>query len=816
MRRLMLSEFRLALRRLSRAPLFSATALASLALCVAANLTIFAVVDAVLVRSLPFEHPERLVNLYYVYPRLPSAIPGASVTNYYERRGKIPALSSTAEIDENTTVLGESGATSIEKLGRVTPEFFSTLGVSPMMGRAFSDADMTYQTDHVAILSYDYWKSQFAADPGVIGKHLRMDGDEKTIVGVLPPKFRFLSFQAPVYMPLSTEEAERNVNSRHSNGKIEIGRIADGATLAQVQAQIDAQDAVLAPEFPESKIVAEAGTHTVVAPLQADYVASVRPTLVLLQTGALFLLVIGCVNLVNLLLVRASNRSREMAIRRALGAGRRQIIGEVMAETMTLALAGSLLGLWLGDAGVTALAHLGVDKLPLGGEVVFNARLAMAALCGAVVVGALVAIPIAWFSLQGGLSGALKSEGRGGTATSSALRVRRFFIVAQVALAFVLLVGSCLLGLSLRRVMAVSPGFRADHVITGEFNLTWRNYPGLGTFHNFFDRLSEKTAGLPGMTAIGATAGLPMSGKADGDVMTVKGYVAPRGESGIVVHDDIAVAGDYFQAMGIPLLSGRYLEPRDAAGDKLYCVVDETFARHYWPDGNALGHEVCKGSGTLLQGDYFTIVGVVGSVKQTSLAEEQGRGAFYEPFSRKYARKYVLVARTSLAPEAVANSLVRAVRESDPDVPLTNLHSMEANISSSLSTRKTPALMAAFFASAALLLAMFGLYGVMSYAVAQRTREFGIRLALGAQGGDVLRLVFLEGVRLALIGLLSGIALSLVLTRFMASLLYGVRSYDPMAYGGVTLVIALVVAVACLLPAYRATTVDPTVALRSE
>jgi predicted permease len=645
-----------------------------------------------------------------------------------------------------------------------------------------------------------------------------MDGDQKTIVGVLPPGFRFLSFRAPVYMPLSSEEAERGVNSRYSWGKIEIGRIADGATLAEVQAQIDARDALLAPEFPEAKIIADAGTHTVVAPLQADYVASIRPTLLLLQFAALFLLVIGGFNLVNLLLVRASNRSREMAIRRALGAGRGQVIGEVMVETMVVALGGSLLGLWLGDIGIRGLGHLGVDQLPLGSEVAFNGRLAFAAMAGAVVVGALVAVPISWFSLNGGLSSALKAEGRGGTASSAALRIRRVFIVAQVAFAFVLLVGASLLGLSLRSAMAVSPGFHVDHIITGQFNLTWANYPELGTFHKFFDRLSESTSGLPGITAIGATASPPLAGvgNTEGNGMMVKGYVPPSGGFKMLVHDDIAVAGDYFRVMGIPLLSGRYLDASDAVGTKLTCVVDETLARLYWPNGNAVGHQIAKATSNPKDSDYYTIVGVVGAVKQTSLTEAQGRGSLYEPFSRMYARKYTFVARTTLPPEVVANSLVRAVRKADPDVPLTDMASMEVRVSDSLSTRRTPALMAAFFGAAALFLASFGLYGVMAYAVAQRTREFGIRLALGAQGADVLRLVFTEGVRLAAIGLLIGIALSLALTRFMASLLYSVQSNDPVAYAGVTLVIAAVVAVACLLPAHRATTVDPTVALRAD
>jgi predicted permease len=525
----MFSDIRFACRQLIKNPGFTATSLITLALCIGANLVIFAVVDAILVRPLPFPRAGRLVTMYYVYPKLPSASPGASTTNYYERRAKIPALSSLAAIDENTSVIGESGSTSIERLGRVTSEFFSTLGVAPLLGRAFTDAEMTYQTDHVAILSYEYWRSAYGADPKVLGRSIRRDGVMCAIVGVLPPSFRFLSFQAPVYVPLSSEEAERNVGSRHSVGKVLIGRMADGSQLADVQAQIDALDIQIAPQFAEAKLVADAGTHTVVAPLQADHVAPVRPMLVLLQAAALFLLLIGCINLVNLLLVRATNRAKELAIRRTLGAGQRHIVSGVMAETMILAVVGAVLGLWVGAVGIRFLGILGVDQLPLGAEVAFNGRIAVTALLGAAVVGACVSVPIAWFNLRGGLALALKSESRGGTADVAALRLRRGFIVAQIALAFVLLTGAGLLGTSLRRAMAVSPGFRPDHVITGQFNLTWNGYRTLDTFHTFFDRLFERTRALPGVSAVGAATSVPLAGLTGGDVMTVPGYTPASG-----------------------------------------------------------------------------------------------------------------------------------------------------------------------------------------------------------------------------------------------------------------------------------------------
>jgi predicted permease len=475
-----------------------------------------------------------------------------------------------------------------------------------------------------------------------------------------------------------------------------------------------------------------------------------------------------------------------------------------------------VIGLWIGYAGISILGRLGVDQLPLGAEIVFNGRLAVAALIGAVVIGASVAVPVSWFNLSNGLAFALKSEARGGTAGSAALRLRRAFIVAQIALAFVLLTGASLLGISLRRAMAVSPGFTAGHIITGQFNLTWNGYPQRDTLHNFFERLFEKTAELPGIPAVGAISALPVVGPGNGDVVTVPGYTPPRGETGLLVHDQIGVAGDYFAAMGIPLVSGRFLRPVDATQMQMTCVVDESFARHYWPEGGAVGKEVYFGTNPPPDAKYYTIVGVVGAVKQNGITETVGRGTVYVPYSRVYFHQYYLVARTSLAPEGVANLLVSAVRAADSDVPLTNLHSMQYLISDSLSTRRSPALMAGIFASSALLLATIGLYGIMAYAVAQRTREFGVRLALGAQKMDVLRLVLMEGAKLAALGLGAGFVLSLILIRFMSSLLYGVEPNDPLAYAAVAAAITLVVSVACFLPARRATMVDPLVALRAE
>ncbi|HEY5228740.1 MAG TPA: ADOP family duplicated permease, partial [Opitutaceae bacterium] len=708
-----------------------------------------------------------------------------SVTNYYERRGKIPAFSSIAEISEGTSVLGESGSTTIEKNGRVTSEFFSTLGVAPLMGRAFTDAELTYQTDHEAILSYECWTSRYGADPKILGKSIRMDGIERVIVGVLPQNFRYLSFQAPVYTPLSTEERERNVNARHNIGKELIGRLAPGATLAEAQEQVDALDLQIAPLFPDAAIITQAGAHTVVAPLRADYVASVRPTLVLLQAGALFLLVIGGVNLVNLLLIRASSRSRELTIRQALGASSRHIVREVMTETLLLSLAGGVAGLLVGAAGIRLLAAFGAGQLPLGSEIVFNGGLAVVAIAGAVVTGIVIGAPVSWFNVRDRLAGALQAESRGSTAGRATQRLRHVFIVAQIALAFVLLVGAGLLGLSLRRAMAVRPGFSADHVITGQFSLTWKNYHDGPSIDTFFDRLYEKGRSLPGVSAFGAISNVPVNGKGGDTTVVVPGHPPPGGPSAVVVHDAYAVVGDYFKAMGVPLVEGRFLNEADAHVEQLRCVVDQTFARLYWPGEDPIGKLVYTGTTIGPNDKPYTVVGIVGDIKQMGLASTKPNpGAIYFTFNGIFFRNFFLVARTGLPPEALGGTMAKVIRDLDRDMPFTDVQTMDYRISDSLATRRSPALMAGIFGVTALLLAAVGLYGVMAYAVVQRTREFGVRLALGAQRTDVLRLVFLEGVRLAAAGVAAGLAVSLLLSRYMESFLFGVRAYDPVAYAG--------------------------------
>ncbi|HWA26462.1 MAG TPA: ADOP family duplicated permease, partial [Lacunisphaera sp.] len=762
-------------------------------------------------------YPEsgRLVTLYHSYPGANIPRDMASLTTYYERRGNLPALASLSAISQSSSVIGETGATTLENVGRVTPEFFATLGIELFLGRAFTDAEMTYQTDHVAIISHEFWRNHFNSDPEILHRSVRLAGIPRRIVGVLPPGFRFLSFTAPIYSPLSSENSERNLTARHNNTVMQVARLAPGATLADAQAQVDAYDAANASAYPEASMVADAGFRTHVVALHADHVASARPLLLLLQGAALCLLLIGGVNLANLLLIRASGRARDLAIRQALGAGARHIVREVMAETILLTAAGALLGLLVGAFGLQLFVALGANRLPLGTQIVLDGRLAAITLLGGVITGCLLAVPLIWFNLRGRLAVTLQGESRGSTSNRKTQRLRQVFVVAQIALAFVLLTGAGLLGLSLRRVMAVSPGFRTEQVLTGRFTLPWSGYNNLKSFHLFFDRLEEQARALPGVVATGAVSNLPLNGVGNGSVMTIPGH-APRPGESAVAHDQLGVAGDYFVAMGIPLLSGRYLKASDVSFDTRSCVVDAAFAQRYWPAGGAVGQPIFRDATVGPEDKPYTIVGVVGTVKQQGLTERSPVGTVYFPYSHIQLRDYYLVARTSLPPEVLAPTFVRLLRAIDPELPLTDVRSMAGRIDHSLAATRTPALLAALFAATALLLSVIGLYGVMSYSVAQRTGEFGIRMALGAQRADVLGLVLGQGLRLVVLGLAVGLTAALLLTDAMSSLLFDVRANDPLALGGIAALLAIVAAFACWLPARRATKVDPMVALRAE
>src|SRR6266581_2345905 len=449
----MINCFRFALRQLVKNPAFTVTAVATVAICLGANLAIFAVINSVLLRSLPFPQSDRLVTIFNTYPKAGVENDGSSITNYYERRGNIPAFSSLSIFRSGSEVVGETGAAQQEEILRVSPEFFTTLGSGPVMGRSFTEAEADVaENNGVAIVTDAYWRQRLNSDPNVLGRDIRVNTMPRKIVGVLPPDFRFLSSEARLVMPIRTRPEERTPKQRHSGGggTHMIARLQPGATIAEAQAQIDAHNAAVEKDNPEAKAMAEAGFRSPVFSLHADHVRSIRPTLWLMQGGVFFLLLIGAVNLVNLLLIRASGRAKEMAIRQSMGASRRHVVKQVMTETVLLTFAGGLLGLVVSAWGIRLLEVLGSDRLPLGTHMAFDGWLASIGLVSAVILGIVIAVPIAWFNLSSHLAHVLQSESRTGTVSRAAQRLRHGFIVAQIALAFVLLAGAALLGLSLK------------------------------------------------------------------------------------------------------------------------------------------------------------------------------------------------------------------------------------------------------------------------------------------------------------------------------------------------------------------------------
>ena len=544
------------------------------------------------------------------------------------------------------------------------------------------------------------------------------------------------------------------------------------------------------------------------ASLRADHVAGIRPTLLLLQAGALLLLVMGGVNLVSLLLVRASVRTRELAIRRSLGASRGDLARHALVETVLLALLGGLAGLVAGAGGIRLLTGLGVDRLPLGAATSLDLRVALVALAAAVAFGAVIALPIAWFDLRGGAARALTSESRSTTTSAAAQRLRHAFLVAQIALAFGLLAGAGLLGLSLDRALAISPGFRPDHVIAGRVTLSEHAHERGRDRVAFVNRLLDALSHEPGVGATGAITAVPVSGPGENNAMTVVGYTPPPGVSPIL-HNRYGVTGDYFAAMGIPLVTGRFLRAADSGDGPRVCVVDEDFARHYWPGGSAIGQRVFEGPPQGRRPDEaFTVVGVVGAVKQQQLTDA-GRGAIYFPYRYNASTNVFLVARTAVDAEAFGPALQRDVRGVDPELPVDDLRSMDERIADSLVARRSPALLAALFAVVALLLAAVGTYGVLSFAVARRRREIGVRLALGARPAQIGRQFLGVGLRLLGAGTVAGAVGAWLASRAMAHVLFDVPTLPIAMLAGTAAVIGAVALAACLVPALRASRVAP-------
>jgi predicted permease len=820
-------DFRFAFRQLGRNSSFTVIAVLTLAICIGASLAIFAVVDAILIRPLPFPDADRLVVIHNAYPGVGIERGNASIANYFERRQAIEALSSVSLFTEIPYIVGEAGLSRRVPAARVTPEFFRTLGVPLAMGREFTDEELDFKTDKVAIITDQFWRNHFNAVPDVLGRRFVMHTFQVTVIGVLPPDFRYLSSRAQVFRPFAHYRYRREPASRHSSDGQMVARLAPNRSIAHAQTQMDALIEDQLAGDPVRRAIEDSRHQVRIAPLHQDQVRAVKPILLLLQAGVLCLLLIGVVNVAGLGLIRASGRAKEFAIRQALGACRKRIAVSVLTETVLLALAGGALGVCFAALGIQLMDRLSLQTLPLGDRITLDGRIAGLAIVASVAVGICTALPILWSQLRGSRDIRLQSETRGGATHVSVQRLRHALVVTQVAIAFMLLCGAGSLGVSLKRILEKSPGFSAERVVSAELVLPWEHYPTNPSRLSFVRRLQEHLRALPGVTHAAVSTGLPFT--ADASLLKTIFPEGPVSESGgsLKAHYFSSVTPDYWKTMNIPLLQGRLIEESDSDDPPRVAVIDEALARQYWPDGNAIGRRFSTNPYDLYERKLFgaqtarfvenaacTVVGIVGSVKQGDLAEGGKRGAVYVPYTDSV--KFQLVFRTSASVDSLAPVVEKVIRQIDAGLPLTDFKPLQGRMDESLITRRSPLFLAAAFAIIATLLAAIGIYGVLAYAVQLRRREVGVRMALGAMRSQIGRHFLRLGIKLSLMGVMLGYLGAWATKQAMQSILFEVTPLHLPVVVFVMVGITVVTLLASVLPAIRAARVSPMEAMKNE
>jgi predicted permease len=814
-----LRDVRHAVRSLLRDQGFAVTVLLILALCLAANVVIFSLVHGVLLRPLPFRDPGRIVTVFNSYPKAGIPNAGVSVFHYLERKREVAAFADAGLIRYEADTINTGGAPDRVDAAIATPSFFQVLGVAAALGRTFTEDEGVTGKNQVVLLSDGFWRQHFNADPSVIGRTLRLANTPYTIIGVMPPDFRYLSYDTRFWTPATFSEDDRR--NRHGGGLEMIARLRPGATVVEAQAQIDALNERTLMSDPFAKEVLSVGFHATVRDLHSDHVAELGPVLLLLQAGVLCLLLVGTVNLANLFMVRATGRAREYSVRQVLGAGQWRLVRMLLCESWLLALTGGLLGIGLGAAALRSLATLAGPALPRDVAPRLDVTVGFAALGLSVILGLLLALPVIWLTLRSSLAAALTAESRGGTTSRPVHRLRHTLIIAQIALAFVLLSGAGLLGLSFTRLVAVQPGFHSENLLTGAVALPLDEYQEPKQRVAFISRLLTAVRTLPGISSAAICQGVPFSNRVHAIAWEIAGQTAASDEfiqEGMFTNH---VSGGYFATLGVPLREGRVLADDDVQLRRKVCVVDEEFARRSWPRGDALGHRlVLPIDPQEPERQYVTIVGVVGSVKQDDLADLGVHGAVYFPIAVPsefpVPSEFMVTVRTLQAPEAAGPALREAIWSIDPELPVTDVKTMETRIRDSVSGRRTPFLLAGIFAGMALVLAAVGIYGVLAYSVAQRRREIGVRMALGAQPEQILRQFLGLGIQFLGIGVPLGLIGAWLVGRAMAALLFGIGPANPLVLGGTAIMLAAVALLACVLPARRAAQVSPIEALRSD
>jgi putative ABC transport system permease protein len=797
-------DLRYALRTLARNPGFAFVSILALALGIGANSAIFTVVNSVLLEPMHFFQAKQLVvvrerNLEAGFPEF-SLSPG----NYLTYRGENHSFAGIAAVAGGN--VNYAGAQEPERLraARVTSNFFEVLHAQPLLGRSFTKEEDEQGADHVAILSYGLWQRRFGARNNVLGERINLNGEMYAVVGVMPKDFDF-PMRNELWRPLTMEKKEWLQRGGHYLSG--IGRLKPGATLESASADLNTIARRLQQAYPGSNH----GWDTLLVGLQDRVVGKVRPMMLTLLAAVGFVLLIACVNLANLLLSRSASRRKEIGIRGALGAGKVRLIRQLLTESLVLSVFGTVLGLALAWAGTRLLTNVNPGILPRATEISVDLRVVLATAAIGILTGILFGLAPALQMARADLHSSLREGGRGNSMGFRRNVVRSALVTGEVALALVLLSGAGLLMRSFYRLASVDTGFEPHGVLTFRVNLPVAKYAKDEQQFAFFDRALDGVRALPGVTSAGAATLFPLAGS---DTIYSFDQVGkppkPPGQGANAMY--YAVMPGYFETMHIPLKAGRLFTQADAPNARRTLIISETLAQKYYPNENPLGQRISFGGPVDKAPE---IVGIVGDVRDSEL-ESKGRAAIYQPESQNVENSLFFAVRTAGDPDTLIPGIRAVFRGLDSELPLDAIGTADALVESSLSQRRFGMLLMAIFAGLALALAMIGIYGVLAYSVNQATQEIGIRLALGAKGGDVLRLVFAYGGSLVASGIAIGGVIAFGAARLLASQLFEVQATDPATYAAVAVALAITGFAACLVPALRAMRVDPIVALRSE
>ncbi|HEV2915193.1 MAG TPA: ABC transporter permease [Pyrinomonadaceae bacterium] len=807
-------DLRYGARMLLRKPGFTLVAVITLALGIGANTAIFTVVNAVLLRSLPYPQPEQLVRIGGTNLQRNKTLGTMSPQDFYDWRDRNTVFESIAAYDSWSPSLTGTGEPERLAAGRVSASFFNVLKSEPALGRSFLPTEEQRGNQMVAVLSYGLWQRRFGADPKIVGRQIMLNSVGYTVVGVMPrdfesPQFSGIGFEQPeLWAPFAPDLTQWSRSGRAVDAA--IARLKAGVSLEQAQAEMHLIARQLQQQYPEEN----AGEDVSLASLHGQLVGKIRSALLVFLVAVGFVLLIACANVANLLLARAAARQREMAIRTALGAGRYRIVRQLLTESLLLSALGGLLGLLLALWATDYLVALGSDSIPRLGSIGLDLRVLSFTTALTFLTGIAFGLAPAISTSNPDLNETLKEGGRTSTGGAGRQRVRSLLVVSEIALSLLLLIGAGLLIKSFMRLQRVDPGFDPRNVLSMSIFLPGTKYPEESQHVAFFDQLDERAASLPGVEAVGMVSNLPVSGNFDTVSFYIEGQPVPA-PANVPDVERYTINSDYFRAMGIPLLSGRPFGAQDRADAPAVAIIADTAARRFWPNESPIGKRIKLGSLDNPERPWISIVGVVGDVRHYGL-DIAPEPQLYLPHRQNPTQFMTLVVRSTGNPEGQIAAVREQVWAIDRDQPVFNIKPMESFVAESIAPRRFTMLLLGLFATVALVLAIIGLYGVMSYAVTQRTHEIGVRMALGAQGSDVLKMIVGHAMTLVMIGVVTGLVAAFALTRVISSFLYGVSATDAWTFVAVPLLLCAVAAAASYLPARRATKVDPMVALRYE